>query len=254
MSGIVLNKLFLHKNIIASDKDASRVRHIINHLKVNAISDNKKAVTGSDIVVLCVKPQFMGQVIGEIQDYLHVKQLVISIAAGISLQYLESHFKGVPVIRVMPNNPCLIGAGISAIAKGKNATASDLKLVDMIFSAIGKTIMMDEKYFDAVTAISGSGPAFVYEYIDAMIEAGSKEGLSKQAVEELVLQTFLGSIKTVLESDKTPVELRNMVTSPGGTTREGLNVLDEAKFRSIIYDTVHAAKVRSSELRKEFEK
>jgi pyrroline-5-carboxylate reductase len=155
---------------------------------------------------------------------------------------------------VMPNNPCLIGEGISAICGGRFAQEKDLKTAEKIFSSVGDTIRVEEKYMNAVTALSGSGPAFVYEAIDALADGGIEAGLPKDLAAQLSLKTALGSIKTVIKTKRSPEELKNMVASPGGTTVAGLRVLDEGNFKGTLKKAVVKASARAREISEEFER
>lgn len=252
--GIIKNKLFLSKNIFASDKDIRKLNSISKNYSINVSQDNIKAVWSGDIIVLAVKPQIAGDILGQIKDHLDSSKLFISIAAGISLAYLESRLKNIPAIRVMPNNPCIIGEGMSVLAKGRWATQKDLRLCEKIFSSLGKCIALDEKYLNAVTALSGSGPAFIYKIIEGLLDGGAAAGLPKKIASTLVLQTALGAIKTIYETGREPKELIEMVASPNGTTIEGLKIMDEAKINQIMCDTVKAAYLRAVEMQAEFEK
>ncbi|MCX5749866.1 MAG: pyrroline-5-carboxylate reductase [Candidatus Saganbacteria bacterium] len=252
ISGIIRAKLFSPKNIYISDKEAQRLKYLSETHKVHVAQDNIKAMLVADIVVLCVKPQHKKNVLDEIREFVESEKLFISIAAGITIGYLEKHLAGCPVVRAMPNNPCLIGEGMTVISKGSSATESDVKTAEKIFSSLGKTVLMDEKFMDAVTGLSGSGPAFVYKFLEGMIEGGVKAGLKKEDAEVLAKQTMLGAVKTVIETRKNPKELCGMVASPGGTTIEGLKILDEAKLIDIVADAVYAAAARARDLSKEF--
>lgn len=252
--GIIKKKLFPPKKIYISDKDAARIKHLAGNYGVNAAEDNIKAVHLSGLVMLCVKPQAMSQVLGQISGAVESGQLFISIAAGIPISVIEKSLSGAGVVRVMPNTPCLIGEGMTVIAKGTKATDTDMKTAGKIFSALGKVKVLEEKYFDAVTALSGSGPAFVYRMLEGLIEGGMESGLSREAALELTEQTALGAVKTLIETRKTPKELTDMVASPGGTTIEGLKVFDASGLNRIIAGAVNAAAKRSSELRDQFEK
>lgn len=254
IAGIIRAKLYPRGKIYITDKNKDRLSHVSRKYGVTIIDDNSQAVSISDIIILAVKPQVMGEVLNQASSSVTSDKLFISIAAGFSISSLEKKLSGAPVIRVMPNNPCLIGEGMSVISKGTNASAVDIRTAEGIFSSIGKTLVLDEKELDAVTALSGSGPAFVYRMVEALEEGGIKAGLSKEHAHVLAMQTALGSIRTLVETGRAPSELVKSVASPGGTTVEGLKVLDEAKFNDIIRDTVYASYLRSKEIRAEFEK
>jgi pyrroline-5-carboxylate reductase len=179
------------------------------------------------------------------------KKIVISIAAGVALAKIEKALKDTSrVVRVMPNTPALVLAGAAALAGGKNATADDLALVQGIFSYVGRAVIVEEKLMDAVTGLSGSGPAYVFLIIDALSDGGVKAGLPRPLALELAAQTVFGSAKMVLETKEHPAKLRDMVTSPGGTTIEGLHALEKGKLRATLMNAVEAATARSRELGK----
>jgi pyrroline-5-carboxylate reductase len=154
----------------------------------------------------------------------------------------------------MPNNPCLIGEGVSMICGGNFASGKDVKLAEKIFSSVGDVMMIEERHMNAVTALSGSGPAFIYEVISALTDGGVEAGLPKQLARELALKTVLGSVKTMIKTKKSPEELKNMVASPGGTTVAGLRIMDEANFKNILIKAVMRASARAAEISDEFER
>ncbi|MFA5098566.1 MAG: pyrroline-5-carboxylate reductase [Candidatus Margulisiibacteriota bacterium] len=251
IGGIIKKKLYLPGRIYISDKDAERTKGLARKFRVISCEDNNRAVWAGNVIILAVKPQNMSQVLPQIKEDIKASQLVISIAAGVPLSFLEKELKGCPVIRTMPNNPCLIGEGMSAIAAGKNAGNSDIKTATDIFDCLGKTVVISEKHFDAVTGLSGSGPAFVYEFVAALAEGGIKAGLDRQTAYLLAVQTAIGSVKALKETGKSHKELVEMVASPGGTTVEGLKVFEEAGFSQIVADAVYAAASRSRSISRE---
>jgi pyrroline-5-carboxylate reductase len=248
IQGLLLGRVVPRQNIIASDSNASRLKYITQKYKVKTYRDNLKAVGQGNVIVLAVKPQVMREVLSEIGPVVRSNRLIISIAAGITLNILERAIPQAAVIRAMPNNPCLVQAGISALCKGKKAKEKDIKTAKLIFGVVGETVAVEEKFMDAVTGLSGSGPAFVYLSLEGFMEAGKKMGMNKKVAEKLALQMVFGSIKTVLQTGKTPAELREMVTSPGGTTLAGLKILRKGKFKEILVKAVEAAAKRSKEL------
>lgn len=209
-----------------------------------------------DVVILAVKPQILVDLINEVKDQVNEKHLVISIAAGIPLCTLEKGLSGsgCRVIRVMPNTPAIVQQSASALSPGKSVTTEDMEIAKSIFDAVGTSVVLDESLLDAVTGLSGSGPAYVFSFIEAMVDAGLKVGLSRPVAESLVLQTVLGSVKLAIDSKDHPAQLRAMVTSPGGTTIAGLHEFEKAGFRGIIMDAVEAATRRSQELGKVIKK
>jgi len=212
-------------------------------------ADLTEAVTGSDLILLAVKPWVLPQVLGEISPVLKPEQIVISIAAGIGLKRLEDIAgEAIPVVRAMPNTPCLVGYGITAVCRGSHATQEHLETVKSLFASVGDALEVEEKHMDAVTAISGSGPAYVYLMIEAMSDAGVKAGLTRDISRQLASQTVLGAAKMVLSTDQHPAQLRDNVTTPGGTTIAALAVLERAGLRSALGDAIDAAIARSKEL------
>ena len=254
MAEAIVSHLQGHR-IMVSDVSPQRLDLLRQQYKVKTTSDNSEAFAFGDVVVLAVKPQQMSEVLEELRTShieLRTKKLVISIAAGIPLNYLQKKLGGFPVIRAMPNNPCLVGYGITALAKGKRVGRSQMNKAAAIFGAVGQVIEVPEKWMDAVTGLSGSGPAFVYQAIEALIGGGVQAGLSKTAAAQLAVQTVLGSALTAKLSGKTPDELTSMVASPGGTTIEGLKVLGRAGFRKILEGAVVAAARRSKAISKKW--
>jgi pyrroline-5-carboxylate reductase len=208
--------------------------------------DNKQVAKLSEVVILAVKPQDIPKVVEEIE--IDKGKLVISIAAGISLNYLQRSLPGAAVIRAMPNNPALVSAGITSLAQGNNVTQKQLDLAKRLFESVGEVIVVEEKLMDAVTGLSGSGPAYVYLMIEALTKAGEELQLSEKQAKTLAIETVLGAAKTAKETGKPAKELREMVTSPGGTTMEGLKVLNERKFSEALIEAVKAAAAKSKKL------
>jgi pyrroline-5-carboxylate reductase len=230
--------------------DASPAR--LDYLKkynINTATSNREAVQQAEIVLLCVKPQVMDAVLAEIASVADSSKLVISIAAGITISRIEQALTASPrVIRVMPNTPALVLSGAAGLAKGSSATNEDLALAQEIFSAVGRAVVVEEKLMDAVTGLSGSGPAFVFTVIEALSDAGVKVGIPRPLALELAAQTVFGSAKMVLETREHPAKLRDMVTSPGGTTIAGMHELEKGKLRAVLMNAVEAATNRSREL------
>ena len=236
--------------ILASDVSAERRDHLADTYGVKVTADNQEAADFGETIILAVKPQFMG----EATKGLKVKngRLIISLAAGITIGYLEKRFKDVSIIRAMPNNPALVGAGITALASGLKVGNDQLETARRIFGAVGSVVEISENIMDAVTGLSGSGPAFVYLFLEAMVEAGEGLGITKSLAEKLALETIWGSAETLKLTKKTPRELREMVTSKGGTTQEGLRVLEEQNFKAALISAISAAARRAGELSKEW--
>jgi pyrroline-5-carboxylate reductase len=211
------------------------------------------AVKEAAIIVLSVKPQVMEKVLAEIGPSLDASKLVISIAAGIPIAALERQVgHGVRVIRTMPNTPALVGAGATALSPGEHATEADLAQAKALFDAIGMTVVVDEPLLDAVTGLSGSGPAYIFLIIEALADGGVKAGLARDQAQELAAQTVLGSAKLLIETGEHPGRLKDQVTSPGGTAIAGLHTLEAGGLRTTLMDAVEAATFRSRELGKKF--
>jgi pyrroline-5-carboxylate reductase len=238
------------KQITVTDPSPER-REQLKRFQVTVTDSNLQAVKESEIVLLCVKPQVMDAVLAEIAAVTDRSKLVISIAAGVTIARLEKALAGGPrIVRVMPNTPALVLAGAAALCGGKNASVDDLGLAQSIFQSVGRAVIVEEKLMDAVTGLSGSGPAYVFVIIDALSDAGVKAGLPRPLALELAAQTVFGSAKMVLETKEHPAKLRDMVTSPGGTTIEGLHALEKGKLRATLMNAVEAATARSKELGK----
>lgn len=252
IQGIIKAKLFGPEQIVAADPDANRRQVLAAQYGIKAFAQATDFIAECGTLILAVKPQVMGPVLDSIKSSIHSSHLVISIAAGIQLSFMEGHLAGCQcrLVRVMPNTPALVQEGASALSPGDLATADDMVKARGIFDAVGRTVVLAENYLDAVTGLSGSGPAYVFSFIEAMIDGGVKVGLNRADAQLLVLQTVLGSVKLAMETNEHPAQLRAMVTSPGGTTIAGLHELARAGFSGIIMDAVEAATQRSKELGK----
>ncbi len=251
IGGLVKSYLVEPSGVMASDVDPERRGRVSRDLGIRVTPDNREVVRFADVLVLAVKPKVAPQVLEEIGPVVRADQVVISICAGIASAFIESHLPAKPpVIRVMPNTPALVGAGISAISCGTFACAAHCRVAHAIFEAVGEVIELDEKHLDAVTAISGSGPAYFFYLMEQMEAAGLAEGLPPTVVQELVKQTALGAAKLAVESQEDPRALRRNVTSPGGTTEAAMNVLDANAVGAGIVAAIREAAKRSRELGK----
>jgi pyrroline-5-carboxylate reductase len=249
VGGIISCGLVKVAALTVADKDEKRCEELARTYGIGVTADNRKAVCDADMVILSVKPQNMAEVLSELNDALMPAALVISIAAGIATSFIEERLaKGVRVVRVMPNMPALIGEGAAALAPGAFATEADLKLARQIFDAVGITVEVKETLMDVVTGLSGSGPGYAFLIIEALTDAGVAMGLARDVALKLSAQSLLGAAKLCLQGEKHPAELRDMVTSPGGTTLAGLKVLEEGKLRAVLMSAVEAATRRSAEL------
>ena len=218
-------------------------------LQVTVSQDNRELVSNSDIIILAVKPQVIDAVMAEIADSVTTEKLLISIAAGVPCKRLEKTLQNpVPTIRIMPNTPALINRGISAIAAGSHALEKHLEIAENIFACLGETVLVPESSMDMVTAVSGSGPAYVFLVIEAMLDAAVSLGMARELARKLVVETILGSTEMLKESGRHPMELKDMVTSPGGTTIAGLAELERYGLRHAFNEALKSANQRSQEL------
>ncbi|HYO24631.1 MAG TPA: pyrroline-5-carboxylate reductase [Lacipirellulaceae bacterium] len=237
-------------DVIASDpSDAARAKFASDAPGVRTAASNSEVVAASECIVLAVKPQMMADVLVEVRGDVESRHLVVSIAAGVTLARLaEALPDGTRLIRVMPNTPCLIGLGASAFARGAASTNDDAAFVQRLLESVGKAYAVEESQLDAVTGLSGSGPAFIYTAIEALAEGGASMGLPAGLALELAAQTALGAASMLGATGLSPAELRNQVTSPGGTTLEGLEALDRLQGAAAFRAAVQAATKRSAEL------
>ena len=237
--------------LAASGPRPERIEELRERYGIFTTADNRLAVERCDVVVLSIKPQIMQRVLEEIAEAIPEHALVISIAAGVPIGAIESRLRGgTRVIRTMPNTPALVDAGATAIARGGHATPEDLQTAERIFKAVGITVMLEEVHLDAVTGLSGSGPAYIFLIIEALSDAGVKVGLSRRNAQLLAAQTVFGSAKLLLETNEHPGLLKDMVTSPGGTAIAGLHTLEAGGLRTTLMDAVEVASKRSRELGK----
>jgi pyrroline-5-carboxylate reductase len=236
----LINTNFIDKkNLHISEATSESADAVAKELAIHVEHNNKKLVQDSDIIMLCVKPYYIKEVITEIKEYLTEDKVLISIAAGITTKSIEETARiNIPVIRVMPNTPILVGEGMSAVCKGKYAQKTHIDFAVKMFSRTGKCIELDEKMLNAVTGISGSGPAFAFLIIDALSDGGVKLGLTKKDALVLAAQTLVGAGTMVLETGKHPSILKDEVTTPGGTTIEGLSVLEDEGVRTALIKAV----------------
>lgn len=246
--GLLRGNDFAPEQIAASGPREERAGELREKYGILATTDNKAPAKG-DIVVLSVKPQILSRVLDEVADSIRADALVISIAAGVPVATIQSRLaSGTRVVRAMPNTPALVDAAATAIAGGEHARESDLADAKRIFDAIGLTVILEESALDAVTGLSGSGPAYVFLILEALSDAGVKVGLSRRTAQLLAAQTVLGSAKLLLETNEHPGRLKDMVTSPGGTAITGLHTLEHGGVRTTLMNAVEAATRRSREL------
>lgn len=236
-------------NVGASGPRRERLDELHERFGIRVTTSNLELVERSKVLVLSVKPQILRGVLDEIGSHIPAQTLLISVAAGVPIRSIERRVaSGVRVIRAMPNTPALVAAGATAIARGAHATDDDLALAGFIFEAVGITAILDETQLDAVTGLSGSGPAYMFLIMDALADAGVKMGLSRRNAGRLAAQTVLGSAKLLLETEEHPGRLKDMVTSPGGTAIAGLHTLEAGGLRTTLINAVEAATLRAREL------
>jgi len=250
LGGILANKLFAPAEVYVSDHKMKRCEQLHTLYGVHAALDASTFLDKLDIVVLAIKPQAAQIAIESIVKFVKPDTMVISVIAGLTLNSLETYFVKQPVVRVMPNTPVAVGAGMSAIALGKNTSELNGKTVETIFNAVGKAVILQESAIDAVTGLSGSGPGYAFVMIDALADAGVNAGLPRQISIMLAAQTLLGAAKMVLETGEHPAVLRDKVTSPGGTTIAGIHVLEQKGVRAALIDAVEAATNKSKAMGK----
>jgi pyrroline-5-carboxylate reductase len=237
------------ERIRVSDVSGERTAYLRDKFGVVTVPDNDALVGDADIIVLAVKPFVVGEVLAETGGRIGDRHIVISIAAGISTSFIEQKLVGkVPVIRVMPNTPALVGAGATAVCRGRWASDRHLELALTMFGAVGRAVPVSENLMDAVTGLSGSGPAYMYIIAEALADAGVRVGLPRDVALTLAAQTMLGAARMILETGRHPGVLKDMVTTPGGTTIEGLFALEEGGLRAALVRAVERATARSRQL------
>ncbi len=249
ISGILQGQLVNPDHIFATDVAFARLEKLKDRYHIQVGTENPHAVLWADIIILCVKPQVMNEVLSDIQSSLSDKQLVISVAAGVPLHLLQGRLgDNIPLVRAMPNTPAVIQEGVTAISGIQGLNSDYLQMAKVIFEAVGRVVVVNESFMDAVTGLSGSGPAYVFLAIEALIDGGVRVGLPRNVAHTLAVQTVLGAAKMVRETGEHPAILKDRVTSPGGTTIAGLQRLEEGGLRATLIEAVEAATDRSKEL------
>ena len=253
IKGLLSASFIEAKNIFVSEPSEAKRDTLHAEYKIKVSADNRELVKKCDILILAVKPQIFQEVLVDICSLVDSDKLVISIAAGVPIAIIDDALRGdknkkFSIVRTMPNTPALVQEGVTAIASGQHVSKTDVKIAHRIFEAVGCTVDVEEDQLDAVTGLSGSGPAYIFMLIEALSDAGVKMGLSREVANILTIQTVLGSAKLARESGKHPGELKDMVTSPAGTTISGLHALEEGSFHTTLMNAVEDATLRSREL------
>ena len=249
VAGLLRANARTSEEILVTCRREERARELAERHGIATSLDNAEACRFAEVLVLITKPQDIEVLLREIGEHVHPDHLVVSFAAGIRTSFVEQHLvPDVPVVRVMSNVPVMVDEAMSVIAPGKHAEDKHLAIAEEVLGAVGRVMRLQERYLDAVTATSGSGPAYFFLLAEAMIEACILLGLSRDVATELIVQTMLGSAKMLRDTGTHPVELREMVTSPGGTTIEAIRHLEEAGVRAAFLNAIDAARKRSEEL------
>jgi len=252
--GGILLKALLEKGLLSPETTVATVQHeeranaLREKLGIPVGTDNVTAARNADIVLVCVKPQVVQEVMEQIRPEISEEQLVISVAASVHTSQIETALNSVPVVRAMPNTPCVLGCGMTALCKGKFANAEHVETACTLFRVVGKTVVVDEKHMDAVTGLSASGPAYIYIILESLAEAGVKVGLPRDVATLLAAQTALGAATVVLETGDHPALLKDAVTTPAGCTIDGILELEEGKLRVTLIKAVVKAAQRAKEL------
>jgi pyrroline-5-carboxylate reductase len=241
------------ESLIATGRRKERLEELGRTYAVRTTLDNLAAVREADVVVLSVKPQALDKVLVQVASAVDPRKLVISVAAGVPIAAMERRLgAGARIIRTMPNTPSLVGAGACALSRGEHASEEDLAVATRIFQSVGTTTVVDENLLDAVTGLSGSGPAYIFLIIEALSDAGVKVGLPRYTAQKLAAQTVLGSAQLLIETGIHPGQLKDQVTSPGGTAIAGLHTLEAGGLRTTLINAVEAATRRAKELGEQF--
>ncbi len=247
--GFINAEIVFPREIIAGDPQEAARKSFAAEIGAKVVSTNAEVAKSANVLILATKPDQVAAALADISGAITKNHLLIAIAAGVTLAKLEAaRPAGARVIRVMPNTPALVGAGASAFALGKTATPADGELAKKLLSAVGVAFQVKEGLLDAVTGLSGSGPAYVYQFIEALSDGGVASGLPRDIATRLAAQTVLGAAKMVLETGQHPGALKDQVTSPGGTTIEGLHELEKGRMRAIVMSAVRAATEKSKKL------
>ena len=242
IKGIIRKQIIDAENIIASAKTKATLDRVQKELGVKVSTDNLEVTENSDILVLAVKPQYYPEVIAQIKDVVRKEQIVISIAPGKTLDWLQEQFGGsVRLVRTMPNTPALVGEGMTGVCANEKVSAEELDQICEITDSFGRTEVVPERLMDAVGAVSGCSPAYVFMFVEAMADAAVAQGMPRKQAYQFAAQSVLGSAKMVLETGMHPGELKDMVCSPAGSTIEGVRILEQKGFRSAVFEALNGA-------------
>ncbi|MCG9969547.1 pyrroline-5-carboxylate reductase [Pelotomaculum terephthalicicum JT] len=249
VAGMLREGLVDASEIYVSDIEHRRLEYLNKKWGVNTASDNIAVVKAADIIILAVKPQVIIPLLKEIVPAVRKEHTFISIAAGVAIEQIQSCFAGrIPVVRAIPNTPCLVGEGATALSAGKYAGEENMRKAMAVFAAAGKAVVVPEALLDSVTGLSGSGPAYMYVIMEGFIDGAVRLGLPRDTARVLIAQTMLGAAKMVLETGEHPGKLKDMVTTPGGTTMAGLFALEEGGVRALMMKAVANATQRAREM------
>jgi pyrroline-5-carboxylate reductase len=249
IQGLINSTVYTTQHIKVADIDVERQQHITQVYHVQCYADSRKVAAFADIVILAVKPSVVGQVLKHIQLTLPKGTVVVSIAAGVTLEFLQNHVtKQIAIVRTMPNIACSVNSAMIVLCTSPNTSPEELAMTTDVLHVLGETMLLDEKYLDLATGLVGSGPAYLFLIIDALADAGVRAGLPKDIAIRLAAQTALGAAKMVIESNKHPMKLCDMVATPGGATVEGLLELEKGKLRAVIISAVSEAAKKAQEL------
>jgi pyrroline-5-carboxylate reductase len=253
--GGILLRAFLEQKLVQPRRVRATVRHsekaraLAKQLGIEVLTHNRAAVREADIILLAVKPQAVKEICEEIKPEIKPGKLIVSVVASVSTQLIEKHLgMDLPVVRAMPNTPCAIGAGMTGLAKGVHAHKEHLDLAQTMFQAVGRTVVVDEKLIDAVTGLSASGTAFIYIILESLAEGGVKVGLPRDVSTLLAAQTMMGASRMVLDTGDHPALLKDAVTTPAGSTMDGILELEDGKLRVTLIKAVMKATQRAKEL------
>jgi pyrroline-5-carboxylate reductase len=249
IKGLLGSKLFAAEDIVFTDVSPERSDYVASRYGIGQVESNRRLSRLSDVIIIAVKPQVIESVLAELKESDgRGEKLFVSIAAGIKIAMLEDFLGSVPIVRVMPNTPALVGRGMSVLSYNQRVANEDREVVKTIFASVGDTLDIDEKLMDAVTAISGSGPAYFFYLIEALVDAGREQDLDEDLATKLAISTGCGSMELLRATQRKPAELRQMVSSKGGTTEAAIRFFDENGMKGIIGGGVKRAVARSLEL------